>query len=265
MARIDLPTEPLTEYERAVCYYTLPRVTHPITVGLIVIYAVCLLEAFGVLIFGLLWNHPRITQVGSILIAAIVILGIVAFTIRAFLNEIKQRRALAVARGTPNVASGVMDIPDPFGDHALLRHPLHSRGDLFPCTDNEGSILYFVESSPSSAWWKVKDAQDSEVVRVHVEALASSFSLAGGIPGRLSVYSGDKEIAKIRRRFSFTAPNIVITCLHPEPKTYVLHRTGIYCEKRLVGRIYYLHQSLYLDIERAELHNGILGLFITMT
>jgi hypothetical protein len=39
----------------------------------------------------------------------------------------------------------------------------------------------------------------------------------------------------------------------------------VYVNKRLVGRIYYLHHSLYLDIEQAEFHEAILGLFLTMS
>ena len=265
MARIDLPPEHLSEYERAVCYYTLPRIARPVTFGLIVVYTVCLFEALGVLAYGFLSNNEKITKLGALVLAGIIILGIVAFMARAFLFELKQRRALAVARRVPDAVAGVDDIPDPFADHLLLRHPLHSRGDLFPCTDNEGTLMYFVESSPTSPWWKVKDPQDSEVLRVHVQSSASSFTIGEAAPSRLAVYVGNEEVGRIRRRFSFTAQRIVIKCLKPDPKEYVFTDNGLYCGKRLVGRIYYLHQSLYLDIERAEFHEAILGLFITMT
>ena len=181
MARVDMTPERLSDYERAVCYYTLPRVIHPVTFSLVVVYTICLLEALGVLTYGLLWNKDFITRIGAIALAGIVVLGIVAFTLRALKNEMTQRRLLAMAHGAPDAESNAQDVPDPFTDHILLRHPLHNRGDLFPCTDNDGELVYFVESAGSSPWWRVRDAQDNEVIRVQILATASSFSFTESI------------------------------------------------------------------------------------
>lgn len=265
MARIEMQPERLTDYERAICYYTIPKVTRPLTQGLIVIYAACLLEALYLLIYGLLKDDDLITKVGTWSLAGIVILGIVAFLVRAFLNEVKQRRALAVAKGVPDAISDIDDIPDPFADHVLLRHPLHKRGDLFPCTDNNGALVYFVESAPSSAWWKVKDPQDAELIRVRIGSSAGSFLLSGTYPARLEVYQGAEVIARMRRRFSLSAPTIQVDCYKPEPTLYLFKSGGIHRDKRVVGRIFYMHHSLYLDIEQAEFHPAILALFVTMT
>lgn len=265
MAQIDMPHERLSDYERAICYYTLPKITHPVTLGLIVVYLVCVIEAAGVLLYGFLSDNARITQIGAVAFGGIIIFGIVIFLLRALIYEIRLRRALAVAKGVPNAIEDMGDIPDPFVDHVLLRHPLHARGDLYPCTDNTGALAYFVESAPNSPWWKVKDPQDNEVLRVHACGGAGSFSLLEDVPRRLSVYVGGKEIAQIRRPFSLTSPAIQITCLTPDPREYVVQRGGIFRDKRLVGRVYFLHRSVYLDIERKEFHEAILGLFITMT
>jgi hypothetical protein len=89
--------------------------------------------------------------------------------------------------------------------------------------------------------------------------------LGGSFPSRLSVYEEQEEVARIRRRFTFTTPTIVLECSKPEARTYVFQQDGFYREKRLVGRVYYMHHSVYLDIDQAELHPGILGLFVTMT
>lgn len=264
MARLELPPERLSAYERAVCYYTLPRVTHPVTVGLIAVFTVCLLEATGMLVYGLAWDAPRWTQLGCWTLGGVAVAALVTFMARALLNEVRMRRALAIARTVPDAISAIDDIPDPFADHVLLRHPLHARGDLFPCTDNEGAVVYFVESAPTSAWWKVKDAHDNEVLRVHAGSGAGSFSL-GAVPARLTVLAGGEEVARIRRRFTFGAPLLVVECLRPDPRKYVVQRGAIYRHRKPVGRIYYLHHSLYLDIHRDDLHPAVLALFAVMT
>ena len=184
MARVDMTPERLSDYERAVCYYTLPRIIHPITFSLVVVYTICLLEALGVLTYGLLWDKDSIARMGAIALAGIVVFGIVAFTLRALTNEVRQRRLLAMAHNAPDTESNAQDVPDPFTDHILLRHPLHNRGDLFPCTDNDGNLAYFVESAGSSPWWRVRDAQDNEVIRVRILATASSFSFTESFKNR---------------------------------------------------------------------------------
>jgi hypothetical protein len=265
MARIEMPTEHLTDYERAICYYTIPKVTQPLTFGLIIAYVVCLMEAVILLLYGIAKDDDFLTTLGTWALAGIVLLGVVAFMVRAFMNEMKQRRALAVAKGVPDAIADLGNIPDPFADHVLLRHPLQARGDLFPCTDNTGTLTYFVESSPSSPWWKVKDPHDNEVIRVHIESAGGSFLLSEAFPARLAVYEGAELVARLRRRFSLSAPTILIECYRPKPMTYLFSREGIYRDKRLVGRIFYLHHSLYLDVEQDEFHNAILALFVVMT
>jgi len=266
MAKVEMPAEHLNDYERAICYHTIPRVTQPLTFGLIIVYAVCLVEAVFLLAYGIVTKNGLMETVGIWSLGGIVALGIVAFLTRAFLNELKQRRALAEARSVPDPIADIGDIPDPFADHLLLRHPLHTRGDLFPCTDESGNLMYFVESSPSSPWWKVKDPHDSEVLRVHVTSTGgASFLLSETRPSRLSVHEGDEIIARIRRRLTLSSPALLIECDKPEPCSYLFTRDAIYREKRLVGRIYYMHRSLYLDIRKDEFHPAILALFVTMT
>ena len=264
MARVDMPPEHLTDYERAICYYTLPKITHPVTFGLLAAYVVCIIAALGVLAYGVTTHHKGVTRAGVFAVGGIVAFGVVAFMLRALFHEFRKRRALAAPRGVPDVSSDAADIPDPFENHLLLRHPLHARGDLFPCTDDVRDISYFVESAAHSPWWKVKDAHDNDVLRVHVESEATSFSLGGGVPSRLSVLVAGEEVARINRRFSLTSPAIHVVCTKPEPREYVVREESIFRGKQLVGRIYYLHQSAYLDIERDEFHLAILGLFITM-
>lgn len=264
MAKVDLPPQRLSEYERAICYYTLPKITHPVTFGLIIAYTLVFVEAFALMGYGILTENGAYIHWGAIAVIAITIFGIIVFLGRALLNEVRMRKALAVAKALPDAISQVEDIPDPFEHHLLLRHPLHSRGDLFPCTDNEGNILYFVESAAGGPWWKVKDAHDEEVLRVRVQQGAASFAFGGNMPARLAVYVGVEEVGRIRRPVSFTFPVITVQC-QQSSRAYAVQRGNIYRDKRLVGRIYYLHKSVYLDIQEDEMHPALLGLFITMT
>ena len=142
MARIDLPPERLSDYERAICYYTVPKISHPVTFGLIVVYCVCVFEALGALIYGLLENNGPVTQGGVVALIAIVVFGIVAFMVRAFLNEIRLRKALGVARRAPEAIGDIDDVPNPFATHRLLRRPLHGQENRFSCTDNDGVLQY---------------------------------------------------------------------------------------------------------------------------
>ena len=52
--------EHLNDFERAICYYTLPRVARPVTFGLIAAYVLCLAEAFAVFVYGvaMAMRHP---------------------------------------------------------------------------------------------------------------------------------------------------------------------------------------------------------------
>jgi len=51
------PPDTISDYERAVCYYTLPRVTSRVTLALVIAYAVCVFEALGALCIGVLFDN----------------------------------------------------------------------------------------------------------------------------------------------------------------------------------------------------------------
>ncbi|HOV72938.1 MAG TPA: hypothetical protein PK967_03130 [Candidatus Hydrogenedentes bacterium] len=269
MARIDGPVHRLTEYERAVCYYTLPRLVHPLTFGLMAIYTVCLFEAAAILVYGVASDQDAARNLGAAAMAAVIGMGVVTFTLRALLNEVRQRWALAGARGLTERAmnpddSEAADIPDPFASHVLLRRPLPAPSDLYACTDNDGNVMYFVEMEPGGETWRIKDAQETDIIQVRAEAPPGSFFMEGQ-PARLSVCRGPDEVARIVRCFSLSSPKAHIQCWLPRPAKYSLVRDSIYREGTLVGRFYEIHQSLYLDIEKDSFHDAILGLFVTLS
>ncbi len=262
MKRTELPGDHLSDYERAICYYTLPRVTNPVTFGLVVAYFLCVFEAAAALCLGIAIQSEVWTRSGAVALAAIVIFGVIVFMIRALMNEVNRRKALAVAHGVPDAPAETPEAPDPFADHRLIRRPSYVKGSGFVCTDRKGTVLYTVDTTSPHAGWKVTDAQGKEVLRVRTLGGARSFSIDRGSPGRFTVHVDDDEVARIARRFTFAASTMEIDCVRPDPKKYVVRQQGIYHEKRLVGRIYSLRNYLYLDIEEAELNEAILGLFI---
>ncbi len=262
MAQAELPKDHLTDYERAICYFTLPRVVAPITYGLIVAYAVCLFEAFGALVIGVLLKNSTWTTAGIGAVTAIVLLGVIAFYGRAVRNEVRRRKVLALAKGVPD-AGDAEDSPDPFANHVLLKHPVNAQGSLFCCTEENSTIRYFVEYDGHSRAWNVRTAQDEEACRVIIHGGSRSFLFGSGVLNNLSVEKDGTEVAHIASRFSLTEPATEIRCLAPEAHQYLVRRDGVHHEGRLVGRIYELRRTYYLDVEEEHLNEGVLGYFVS--
>ena len=256
--------EPLTAYERAVCYYTLPRILPSVTVGMIAAYAVCLLEAFGALSYGLIVRDDNITRIGAWALAGIVLLGIIAFFFRTLIGEIRRRRLLAEARGLPNPADDSADLPDPFAEHVLLRCPFSHRGKPLECADSAGHVFYQITNGRGSDWRILCDAHKRELLRLKIENGASSFLLREDTPSLVAMYSGETLVARLRNRFSFGEPMAVLSCLDPEPHEYVIRSHGIYRDHVLVGRFYDLRGYLYLDVHQSACEEAVLGVFATM-
>ena len=256
--------EPLTTYERAVCYYTLPRILPPVTVGMITAYAVCLFEAFAALAYGLLWKDTDITLIGVWSLAGIVLLGILAFFFRSLVGEVRRRRLLAEARGLPNPDDDSADLPDPFAEHVLLRCPFSHRGKPLECADSKGHVFYRVQIGQGSDWRILCNAQNQEILRLRVEAGSSSFSLREDTPSRVAMYRGETLIARLRTKFSFGEPTAVLECFEPDEREYLIRAHGIYRDHVLVGRFYDLRGYLYIDVHQSACEEAVLGVFATM-
>ncbi|MBI2431476.1 MAG: hypothetical protein HYV26_01240 [Candidatus Hydrogenedentes bacterium] len=263
MAQAEMPKDHLTDYERAVCYYALPRVLNPITFGIIVAYAVCILEALVAIVVGIAIGHQLTLVIGTVALGAMIIFGLVVFFVRALLSEVRKRRLLEAARRTPDAAQDVADLPDPFATHVLLKRPTHAASALYACTENDATIQYLVDNV-AHGLWKVKTPQDTEVFTVKVLRGPGSFLFGQDLPRLLGVYRDGNEIARIVRRFSFDSAIAQIEAQGDGPRLQVRQR-GIYQGDRLVGRIYPLRSSYYLDIETAALSEGMLAYFVTVT
>lgn len=255
----------LSDYERAVCYHTLPRTAHPLTLGLIVAYAVCLMEAVAAIGVGVYLERPVWLQTGAICFVGLILFGIVAFTLRAFLNDLRARRALAATVGVPDARESASDFPDPFANHVLLHHPSHTRGTLFSLTDDHESGKYIVEVAPSHMGWRIREVDSGQEIRVGVEKGGRSFRFGGVLPALAKVYRDGQEVALLRRPFTLSDLEVEIQSIRPSGVTLQLRNKGFFADNRLVGRVYNRRGSCYLDIDRAYFNEGVLAYFVTMT
>ena len=254
--------EHLTEYERAVCYYTLPRVVRPVTFGLIIAYAVCLAEAAAALFIGLLIENQTWTVAGAFATAAIVLFGLLVFMMRALVNELRQRSALAEARDVPDALEDNEDFPDPFAGHLLLKRPSDARGRLYACTEEDHTIRYFVASNTDGRRWNVRTPQDSEVCTVTRMRRWTDI----GFRIRFQVRRGEETRGRIVREAGLTAPHAHVYDLSgEEQREYIVRDNGIFFGGTLVGRIYALRGAHYLDIEREHFNDALLAHFVTHT
>ena len=265
MGHVADRSDRLSDFERVICYRTLPEITHPVTLGLLLAYVVVLLEAVLFLIWGALQDNISWTSAGLTAVTAAVVLGIVAFTARALLNEVRKRKALATAEGVPDPRLSDHDLmPDPFGHHLLLRRLRHSRSKTFACTDRDGNLQYTVER-PSARTWRVLRETSEPWLELQADRRAMSFAFEQHrTAGHVNVMEGGETIAEVQLRYSLTKPTFTIYCHGVNEHTHEVRRRGIYQGGTLVGRVYYLRQYLYLDIEKDSFHPGVLAYFVAV-
>lgn len=254
----------ITPYERAVCYYTLPKVIHPVTLGIIVVYAICVLEAIGVLAYGLYTKDMQWTSAGAYSFAGIVAFGLIVFFFRALINDVRERKALAEARNSP-MHTPAEDVPDPFAEHLLLSHPLHAPGSLFECALGDDTMRYVIEHHPHSRKWVVRAPDGAPLLEVRVLRGVASFSFSMDRPALMGVYRNDTEIGQIKRVGGLTESRTEITCEALAPKYLLIKNRGIYVGGVQLGRIYSLRGNDYLDVHRDAFNDALLGYFATLT
>lgn len=243
----------ITDYERAVCYYTLPKVISPITVGLLAAYALCVIEALAALAFGLYTNNRTWMLAGLYCFVAIIVFGMIAFTVRALMNDWRRRVALAEARNAPAAAKDE-EVPDPFENHVLVCRRGNPEGDVFACVNRQGDISHYVEIKRYNIHWHVSDAQNRLLFDVR--------AVHG--PGHLAVYVNKEKIASIERRSTLRANVAKVFLLIPVHRDYHITSGCIYFAGRMVGRIYRLRRHLYLDVERDHMNDGLMAHFASL-
>lgn len=250
----------LTDYERAVCYYTLPKVSNPLTLGLIVAYCVCFLEALAAMCYGLYFDQPFLNKWGVPIFGVTVAFGVAAFFVRSLRDEIRKRSALAWARGIPDAVGAGADLPDPFAGHLLLRHDRHKPTFEMDVTDNAGETKYTVTMDGGHRGWQISNPMGE--LNVRVLPGGRSFFFDRGSPGRLSMKRKGTDVATTRRRFVLGAATTEINLVGGDQ--IISRGSGLFVGDKLVGRIYYIRRFIYLDIEEDSFHDGVLGFFVSL-
>lgn len=264
MAVSQTAPEHLTAYERAVCYYTIPRVTSPLTGGLIIAYGIVLAEAAGLLLYGLMTDRENLTWWGGALTIGAVVFGLFVFFVRSLQNAVRERRAMAQAALVPDSDEAVRGVPDPFSGHVLLRfRPARGRAEL-TIEDNEGNVRY--RARPSAGWgYTIESAEGAAVAEVRAHRTRRSFLFDfSGRPGKVTVERDGVELARAQRRFTLMDPASDIFVSEPEEVHLVTRGGAIYRNGRLVGRIYTVRRFTYLDVESKSFSEGLLGYFVAM-
>lgn len=261
----DADHRQISDYERAVCYYAYSGASANVTLALILVYALCLVEAAAALAYGYFSGDQTWTTVGTVALGGMIVFGVVAFSFRALMADIRRRRTLAIANCTPEPES-VKGLPDPFADHALLRRPADEGREGFEITDRDGKVRYRVALKEDGRLRVVHDAEGKEAITVRIPQFTRSFALGGMLPRRVEVLAGEETIGRIRQRFTLGAPLAeIIEGRVADGKRYSLRETGIFQGHRLVGRIYLLRDHAYLDIEEAALGKTLIGLLAALS
>lgn len=260
----DPKSERLTEFERCVCYDTLPQVTRPVTLGLIALYTLLLIASFLLMAYGLRADHPRWELWGPRLFGLTVALGLVGFTLRAIADSVRKRAALAEAGVMPNVESGFDALPDPFAGHALLRFYREPGSGSRTVTGNRGEIAYTIVPRESGNAWDVQDPAGERVFRVEAAAPSRSFSFDAGTPSALRIFRGEQESGRVTRHWSFGPGRVEIAGLRQPAKPLVFRGGGIFDGEALVGRIYSIRNYLYLDVKQSYVDDALLAFYFCM-
>lgn len=264
MTEPDAHDERLTEYERAICYSTIPRLTRPLTFGLIVAYGFVLLATFLLMAYGLNTEHAFWERWGPIAFGVVVVAGLFGFMARAILNQVHEGSALAAAKTMPNVDSDFDELPDPFEGHVLLRYPRRYEGDTVSITDNRGRTVYVATRKDGGRRLELLDPSGETLLTVESSRGGRSFAFDVGVPRHLLVRRADEQTAELKRRFNFGTAVVDISCNQNGAQDYVFRAGGFYRGEELLGRIYFIRNYAYLDLRQTALNDGTLVLFTSM-
>jgi len=257
--------EHLSDYERAIFYYTMPKITIPFPVGMVVIYVLMLFLALASLVYGVATEQMDWIRSGTIGICFAAIVGMGAFLLRDFINQVRSKSALASAKNVPDADSKFEDIPDPFKEHVLLRNPIRHDEKTMPLKNNKNITLYTASLEEHGRILSMKDESGAELFQASLDKHTHSFSFEGGGASQVSVKKGDKEIAEVIRHSSIRLLEVDIICKKGEtPKTYRCLSGGILLDDELIGRVYEVRGYHYLDVQKAHLCEGILAFFATI-
>ena len=260
MAEIAQETgERLSEYERAVCYYALPRTVSPLTFGVVIAYAIVLLEAVLFLAWAAWRGNERLLPWALAAVVGAIILGVVAFLVRAIMNDVRRRQLLATAQHAPAVETDVKT-PSLLAHHRLYSMPTRAKAP-FIITEVDDTPAFTVERTRFG--YDLVPADGGLPLHLDIRRRSTGFTLTRGKPARVRVRRDEDTLAEVKSRPSLGAPRVAIQCLNTGDAISA-KGPALYRGDRLVGRVYQLRSTAYLDVEENACHEGVLAFFVAM-
>ena len=257
--------EHLSDYERAIFYYTMPKITTPFPVGMVVVYAIMLCLALASLVYGVATEQMEWIRSGTIGLCFGGIVGVGTFLLRDFINQVRSRTALASAKNMPDADSQFEDIPDPFKEHVLLRNPIRHNDKVMPLKNNKNTTQYTAELSDEGKRFTLFDSTHEILFEGIMDQHAHSFSFEGGGARQVIVKKGGQEIAEVVRNTSIRLLEVdIYSKTEGNSNTYKCLSGGLYLDSQLVGRVYEVRGYHYLDIKKEHLCEAILAFFVTI-
>lgn len=254
--------ERLTEFERVICYDTLPRVATTTTLSLIAGYTAVAIAAFLAMAYGVRTDNAEWRTWGTIAFAVIVVGGIIGFLGRSMMSSVRMRAALAEAQRVPDVESSFDELPSPFAEHTLMRYD-QRQADGRIITDNRGDVLYKAVPESGTAW-RLENSQGRTLARIDAEGHSSSFLLSAGTPPRFTISRDGETTGKVERTSGLRADRVEIEGPKQPAEPLVFSAGSLWDGDDLVGRVYSIRGFLYLDIQTKYLDDAVLAFYIGM-
>ncbi|GEM_PF-1226733 len=255
----------ITDYERAMCYFTFPKISYIISPGVVFLYTLLIILSFSILFVGIAYDNLTIANLGGILAIIVAAGGVLVLVGRTVVYEYRWRKYLEGANNIPQQIAS--ELPDPFQNHTLICISVETRdSNLFPCIDRSGEVIFFVEEVEKDRKWIIKSPQDIEIAKIEGKSSLFTFVISYKLPLKLRVYEGENLSYLVKPKWSLFNINFIVSDYKQTPNVhYIILDTGIFLNKKLIGRFYQLRKFFYLDVEQPHFNLGLLALLIYLS
>jgi hypothetical protein len=255
----------LSDFERAIAYFTLPGIREPLPAWVYALFIGALAVFLAVFAGGVRAESDAATMTGGIGLAVTTLAALAVFFGHAIRAEIREREALAEAAHMPNAESGFEASLDPFADHRLFGRPRNKRADDTAIWDRKGNVVMHLRLDVEKAGWRVLDAQEQDDFQIRVEKGSISFSVEGGAPKSAEAVRGGGVVARVTREWTWGRDRVRAELVGSESEIYKIEHGEIQYDGDIVGRIYYIKRSCYLDVTKSHVNEAILTYFLALT
>lgn len=265
MTTADNEIETLSDFERAIAYFTLPGIRRPIPAWVYAVFTVALIASLVAFVWGLRTDGGALEMIAGIALGIVIVAGMAVFFGHAIRIEIQEREALASAHEMPNAESDFDAALDPFAKHVLLARPWRRGRDEIPVRDRKGGLVKTLNVDASRSGWTLLGADGAEEFRIRVHDGGVSFSVDSGTARGADAVVQDEVRATVKRRWTWGLDRVLAEQFAPTRRSYAIENGAIHHDGVIVGRVYYIRRTAYLDIEAEHLNEATLTYFLVMT